>query len=264
MPTQTLEGNPAGAERTVLERFRLDDKVVVVTGATSGLGVMFAQACAQAGADVVAAGRRAERLGATVELITGAGREGLAVVADVSREDDCQRIVESAVERFGRVDALVNNAGIAEHGPATRLASAEFQRVLDVNLTACFAMAQASAAAMAPGSSIVNVSSVLALTTLAAPSTAYSASKAGLLGLTRSLARQWSGRKGIRVNALLPGFFPSEMTASLPPAMLSERLVMGRMGTPHELAAALVFLAGDASSYITGTELVVDGGFTLA
>src|SRR6478735_3897272 len=130
MNTELLDAH--GAERLVLDRFRLDEKVVVVTGATSGLGVTFAQACAQAGADVVVAGRRAERLCDTVELITAAGRQGLAVAADVTTEDDCQRIVESAVERFGRVDVLVNNAGVAEHGPATRLASAEFQRVLDV------------------------------------------------------------------------------------------------------------------------------------
>jgi NAD(P)-dependent dehydrogenase (short-subunit alcohol dehydrogenase family) len=262
METEMLDGKVA--EPSVLERFRLDDKVVVVTGATSGLGVTFAQACAQAGADVVVAGRRAERLGDTVELITGAGRQGLAVAADVAREEDCQRIVESAVERFGRVDVLVNNAGIADRSAATRLASAEFQRVLYVNLTGCFLMAQASAAAMAPGSSIVNVSSIMALTTLDAPSTAYSASKAGLLGLTRSLARQWSGRKGIRVNALLPGFFPSEMTDGMPTELIDDRLVMGRLGDPVELASALVFLASDASGYVTGSELVVDGGFTLA
>ena len=104
-------------ERSVLDRFRLDDRVIVVTGATSGLGVVFAEACAQAGADVVVAGRRAERLGDTVELITSAGRQSLAVAADVAREEDCQRIVESTVERFGRVDVLVNNAGIADTAP---------------------------------------------------------------------------------------------------------------------------------------------------
>src|ERR1700754_2535361 len=101
-------------ERSVLERFRLDDKVVIVTGATSGLGVVFAEACAQAGADVVVAGRRTERLTDTARLIAGAGREGLAVAADVSSEADCRRIVDAAVERFGRVDVLVNNAGVSE------------------------------------------------------------------------------------------------------------------------------------------------------
>src|SRR6187200_737299 len=118
--------------RSVLERFRLDDKVVIVTGATSGLGVVFAEACAQAGADVVVAGRRAERLTDTVELIAGAGREGLAVAADVSSEADCRRIVDAAVERFGRVDVLVNNAGVSEVTPAEQLTSADVQHVFDV------------------------------------------------------------------------------------------------------------------------------------
>lgn len=251
-------------ERPVVDRFGLDDKVVIVTGATSGLGVTFAQACAQAGADVVVCGRRAERLDGTLELIAEAGGHGIAVAADVAREDDCLRIVESTVERFGRVDVLVNNAGVADHLPATRLAGAEFESVLNVNLSACFRMAQAAAPAMGRGSSIVNVSSIMGLTTIEAPSTAYCASKAGLLGLTRSLARQWSGRKGIRVNALLPGFFPSEMTDQMPHEIIADRLVMGRLGDPSELAAALIFLASDASSYVTGSELIVDGGFTLA
>ena len=250
-------------ERSVLERFRLDDKVVVVTGATSGLGVAFAQACAQAGADVVVAGRRAQRLEDTVALIEAAGRTGLAVAADVTLEEDCQRVVESTVERFGRIDVLVNNAGIVDRIPASRLSSAEFQRVLDVNLTAGFRMAQAAVPAMRPGSSIVNVASAIAHRNLDVPATAYTASKAGLLGLTRSLAKQWSGRRGIRVNALAPGFFPSELTDELPFEPPRESVVIGRMGDPAELAAALVFLAGDASTYMTGAELVVDGGYLL-
>jgi NAD(P)-dependent dehydrogenase (short-subunit alcohol dehydrogenase family) len=252
-----------GDSGSVLDRFRLDDKVVVITGASSGLGVVFARVCAEAGADVVVAARRADRLGATVELVESAGRKGLAVSADVSREEDCQEVVRAAVEAFGRLDVLVNNAGVGDAKPASRLETEVFQQVIDVNLTACFAMAKACVSVMAPGSSIVNVSSILARTTLGAPTTAYSASKAGVLGLTRSLARQWTSRKGIRVNALLPGFFPSEMTEGIPAEVIGDRLVMGRLGDPEELAAALVFLASDASSYITGSEIVVDGGFTL-
>jgi NAD(P)-dependent dehydrogenase (short-subunit alcohol dehydrogenase family) len=243
--------------------FRLDDKVVVVTGASSGLGVAFAHACAGAGADVVVAARRADRLADTVELVRAAGREGLAVSADVAQAEDCQAVVAAAVERFGRVDVLVNNAGIEDHDPASRLSLESFQQVLDVNVTACFVVAQAAAKVMPAGSSIVNVSSVLGHTTLDAPSTAYSTSKAAVLGLTRSLARQWTGRKGIRVNSLLPGFFPSEMTSGVPDDLLAHRLVMGRFGRPEELASALVFLASDASSYMTGAELVVDGGLLL-
>jgi len=258
-PSSTRVGN----DTTAVDRFRLDDRVVLITGASSGLGVAYAQACARAGADVVVAARRADRLRSTVELIRATGRDGLAVAADVSRDDDCQALVDAAVQRFGRLDVLVNNAGIADHLPASRLETEEFRQVIEVNLTACFALAKASASVMVPGSSIVNVSSVMAHTTLGLPSTAYAASKAAVLGLTRSLARQWSARKGIRVNALLPGFFPSEMTGPMPIEQIQDRLVMGRMGLPEELAAALVFLASDASSYITGSELVVDGGFTL-
>jgi NAD(P)-dependent dehydrogenase (short-subunit alcohol dehydrogenase family) len=118
---------------------------------------------------------------------------------------------------------------------------------------------------MPPGSSNINVASIMAHTTVEGmPTTAYSASKAGLLGLTRSLARQWTGRKGIRVNALLPGFFPTEMTEELPEQVIAQRLLTGRLGDPQELSAALVFLASDASSYVTGVELVVDGGFLLS
>jgi NAD(P)-dependent dehydrogenase (short-subunit alcohol dehydrogenase family) len=260
-PSGAVETEP---QLTVSDRFRLDGRVVVITGASSGLGVAFAGACAQAGADVVVAARRADRLESTLALIMEAGREGLAVTADVSRQADCTAIIAATMERFGRIDTLVNNAGIEDRGPASRLSVDAFQRVIDVNLTACFQMAQGAAAVMRPGSSIINVASVMAHTTLDMPAgTAYNASKAGVLGLTRSLARQWTGRKGIRVNALLPGFFPSEMTAPVPPAFLTDRLVMGRMGDPAELAAALVFLASDASSYMTGSELVVDGGFLL-
>jgi len=248
-----------------VDRFRLDGKVVVVTGASSGLGAVFAVACAQAGADVVVAARRVDRLEDTVRKIKAAGREALAVRADVSVEADCQWIVAATMERFGRLDVLVNNAGIGEQHFASKLDTDEFRRVVDVNLTACFATAKAAGAVMQPGSSIINVASVMAHTTIdGMPTTAYSASKAGLLGLTRALARQWTGRKGIRVNAILPGFFPSEMTQDLQPQMIADRLVTGRLGDPVELAAAVVFLAGDAASYITGAEIVVDGGLLLS
>jgi NAD(P)-dependent dehydrogenase (short-subunit alcohol dehydrogenase family) len=249
--------------RSAQDRFRLDDKVVVETGASSGLGVAFAQACADAGADVVVAARRTDRLADTVKLIDATGRTGLSVAADVANEDDCQEVIDGAMDAFGRVDVLVNNAGIEDHDPASRLTVESFQRVLDVNLTGSFTMARAAARVMRPGSSIINVSSILSLTTFDAPHTAYSASKAGVLGLTRSLARQWTGRKGIRVNAVLPGLFPSEMTEGTPRGLFDARLPMGRFGRPEELADAVVFLASDASSYVSGIELVVDGGLLL-
>ena len=251
---------------TVLDRFRLDDKVAVVTGASSGLGVAFAQALAEAGADVALGARRADRLEDTARLVRSAGRQAVTVATDVARRDDCFALVNAAKEAFGRVDVLVNNAGIGTAVPATRETEEEFRAVLDVNLSGCYWMAQAAAAQMRRGGSIVNISSVLGLVTAGLPQAAYSASKAGLLGLTRDLAVQWTGRKGIRVNALAPGFFVSEMTDQYAEGYLEgqmEKLPAGRPGDPEELAAALVFLASDAGGYVTGQCLTVDGGLTI-
>jgi NAD(P)-dependent dehydrogenase (short-subunit alcohol dehydrogenase family) len=250
----------------ILDRFRLDGRTAIVTGASSGLGVAFAAALAEAGADVVLAARRTDRLEATRAAVEGAGRRALAVGTDVSVPEDCRRLVETAVEAFGHVEILVNNAGVGTAVPATREKPDEFRRVIDVNLNGCYWMAQECGRVMRPGSSIVNVSSVLGITTAGLPQAAYSASKAGLIGLTRDLAQQWTGRKGIRVNAVAPGFFRSEMTEQYPEEYIASqmgRIVAGRWGEGTELAAALVFLASDAASYITGQTLVVDGGLTL-
>jgi len=250
---------------TVLDRFRLDDKVAVVTGASSGLGVAFAKALAEAGADLVLAARRAERLEQTRRLVEERGRRAIAVAADVSRPEDAQAVVDAATEEFGRVDVLVNNAGKGTAVPSTRETPEQFREVIDINLNGCYWMAQACGRVMQPGSAIINVSSVAALTSGGLPQAAYSASKAGLIGLTRDLAVQWTGRKGIRVTALAPGFFPSEMTDQFPDGYIDgqlPRLPAGRPGDPDELAAAVVFLASPAAGYVSGTTLVVDGGLT--
>lgn len=251
---------------SVLDLFRLDGKVAIVTGASSGLGVAFAVALAEAGADVALGARRVDRLEETRRLVEEQGRRAIAVQTDVARPEDCQRLVDEAMRDLGRVDVLVNNAGVGTAVPATKETPEQFRGVIDVNLSGCYWMAQACGRVMAPGSSIVNISSVLALTTAELPQAAYASSKAGLIGMTRDLAQQWTGRKGIRVNALAPGFFTSEMTDQYPAGYLeamSSRIPAGRKGEVHELAAALVFLASKAGGYVTGQVLAVDGGLTI-
>jgi NAD(P)-dependent dehydrogenase (short-subunit alcohol dehydrogenase family) len=250
----------------VLDAFRLDGKVAVVTGASSGLGVAFALALAEAGADVALGARRADRLQETKALVEAAGRRAIAVATDVAQPEDAQALVAAAVRDLGRVDILVNNAGIGTAVRALKETPDEFRRVIDVNLNGAYWMAQAAAAVMEPGSSIINISSVLGITTAGLPQAAYSASKAGLNGLTRDLAQQWTGRKGIRVNSIAPGFFASEMTEQYAPGYLDSmiaRVLSGRTGDPRELAATVVFLAGPGAGYITGQTIPVDGGLTL-
>ncbi|MFE5702014.1 SDR family NAD(P)-dependent oxidoreductase [Rhodococcus koreensis] len=250
----------------VLDMFRLDGKVAVVTGASSGLGVAFARGLAEAGADLVLAARRVDQLEKTKRMVEEIGRRVVVVRADVARPGDATGIVEAGLAEFGKVDILINNAGIASAVPATRETPDQFRNVMEVNVNGSYWVAQACGRVMQPGSVIINIASVLGLTTAGLPQAAYTSSKAAVIGLTRDLAQQWTGRKGIRVTAVAPGFFESEMTQSYPPGYVErtlERVPSGRFGHPEELAATIVFLASEAGGYITGTTLPVDGGITI-
>ncbi|OUC96699.1 short-chain dehydrogenase [Streptosporangium minutum] len=251
----------------MLDRFRLDGKVAIVTGASSGLGVAFARGLAEAGADIVIGARRKDRLERTRALVEETGRRCVAVATDVTSPEDCQALVEAAVAELGAVDILINNAGVGTAVPALKETPEQFRQVVEINLHGTYWMAQACARVMRPGSSIVNIGSILGETTAGLPQAAYSASKAAVVGLTRDLAQQWTGRRGIRVNCVEPGFFASEMTEQYAEGymawQLEHRVLMKRPGDPAELVAAAIFLASDAGSYVTGAVIPVDGGILI-
>ncbi len=244
----------------------LDGSVVVVTGASSGLGEQLARTLCAAGAIPVLAARRIERL---QELEFELGVD--VVACDVTAHADRERLIETVIERHGRIDGLVNNAGAGATGPALRTPVEDFARVLDINLTAPYALSCLAAAHMREGGgrSIVNVASVMGLRSIAQiADAAYVASKAGLIGLTRELASQW-GRHGIRVNAVAPGFFASEMTAELGqdadsfPDWLTSQIPLARGGRAGELDQSILYLLGPHSSFVTGSVIAVDGGMAV-
>jgi len=246
--------------------FRLDDRVAIVPGASSGLGDRMARVLHSAGATVVVAARRLDRL---EKLASDLSVRVTPVACDMTVDADLERLMQTTIDEYGKVDIVVNNAGLSNVVPAEDEVIDDFRYVIEVNLNSHFRLAQLAARHMiAAGQGvIINVASMLGLVgTGQVTQASYAASKGGAINLTRELAAQWA-RKGIRVNALCPGWFASEMTAEMfadedGQRWMRRKAPMGRPGEPHELDGALLFLASDASTYVTGTTVVVDGGWT--
>jgi NAD(P)-dependent dehydrogenase (short-subunit alcohol dehydrogenase family) len=244
----------------------LADRVAIVTGASSGLGARFAEVLAGAGAQVIAAARRIDRL----EELAHAHPGVHPLACDVTADDDRERLVATALERFGRIDVCVNNAGVSSGGPDRQATLDGFRSVIRVNVEALFALSQAVSVPMrAQGSgSVINISSMFSFIASApVPEAGYVASKSAVNGLTRELASQWGG-DGVRVNAIAPGWFPTEMNVGLfedekTQRWFARQCPLGRPGRIEELDGVLLFLASDASSYCTGQVITIDGGWTI-
>jgi 2-deoxy-D-gluconate 3-dehydrogenase len=250
----------------ILDAFRLDGAVALVTGASAGLGAAMAVALAEAGADVAAHGN-SRSPAETCARIERTGRKSAAVTGDLGDRDVSGRLVDEVVAALGRLDILVNNAGIIRRTPAADVSDEDWDAVIEVNLTSAFRLARAAGRHMlasARGGKIVNISSLLAFQGgITVP--AYAAAKGGLAQLTKALANEWGG-KGINVNAIAPGYMETDITSGLRgdpvrSRQILERIPAGRWGTPDELAGAVVFLASPAARYVHGHVLVVDGGW---
>lgn len=247
---------------------RLAGRVALVTGASRGIGAAIAERLAAEGATVaVNYAGRADAAADVVAHIEGTGGTAKAFQADVSDPVACSKLVADVLETFGRLDVLVNNAGITRDGLIVRMSDDDWSAVIDTNLSGAFYATRAASKIMmkARGGSIVTIASVVGLVGNAGQVN-YAAAKAGLVGMTKSVARELASR-GVRANAIAPGFIATEMTDALPEAARSaaaSSIAMGRFGTPEDIAAAVAFLASDDASYITGQVLAVDGGMTFA
>jgi 3-oxoacyl-[acyl-carrier protein] reductase len=253
------------AESTPALQVNLSEKTAIVTGASQGLGKAVALTLAANGARVACVARSVDKLNQTVQQIQEAGGEAEAFACDVTERESVDELVDQVVEQWGKLDILVNNAGITRDTLLPRMSDDEWDAVINTNLRGSFLFSRAASRYMmrARYGRIINMSSVSGI--IGNPGqTNYSASKAGLIGLTRSLSRELAGRK-VTVNAVAPGFIESEMTAALGDMIIEEvkkRIPARRLGTADDVAAAVLFLAGDAASYVTGHVLTVDGGMT--
>lgn len=246
-------------------QFRIDGKIAIVTGASSGLGARFARVLHAAGATVVVTARRVERLQSLAAELPGS----VAVQCDVAVDAEREHLIQTVMNQFGRIDILVNNAGITHKAPIEAETIEQFRETMEVNTTAIWHLCKLAGESMVANKSgsIVNVASILGMIAGTPVKQAnYAASKGAVIAMSREIAVQWA-RKGVRVNSLCPGWFVSEMTAGMDTDESSQKFVMQnspipRMGYEHELDGALLFMASDASSFMTGQAIVVDGGWT--
>ncbi len=240
----------------------LSGRVALVTGASSGLGERFTRVLRDAGADVVMTARREERL---KQLASELG--SVAVAGDIVSVAHRQALAAAVADRFGRLDILINNAGVCDDGPLEDQTLSELETVIQVNLVAVLDLCRLVAPLLfaSDHGSVINIASIYGLVASRGPMAAYNSSKAALIGLTRNLAVQWGPRR-VRVNALAPGYFPSELTGMLADRefvrLIESQTLLARAPSIDELDGPLLFLASDASSYVTGHTLVVDGGWT--
>lgn len=256
--------------QSLKQLFDLSGRVAIVTGGSRGLGEEMAEGLAEAGASLMICARREQWLTPTLESFRARGFRIEGMVCDVSAPDQVQAVVDKTIAAYGKVDILINNAGISWAAEPEAMPLDKWQKVIDTNLTGAFLFSQAAGREMLKRESgcIINIASIAGMTGSVSTShwAAYSASKAGLVGLTIELAATWA-RKGIRVNAIAPGYFHSRLAD--PAIVHAEPQIKAtspipRVGNPGELKAVAVFLASDASSYITGQTIVVDGGRTIA
>lgn len=250
----------------ILDKFKLDSRVALVTGSATGIGRAIASALAEAGADVACHCRKAGDAAATVSEIEKLGRRAVEVTGDMADKAVPKKVVDEVVDSFGRIDILINNAGTIRRSPAVDFSEDNWQTVIDVNLSSVFRLSQAAGRKMIEQDSgkIVNIASLLSFQGgITVP--AYTAAKSGVAGLTKALANEWA-KHNINVNAIAPGYIATKNTNALQAdetrnRQILERIPAGRWGEPDDLAGAAVFLASAASSYMNGHVLVVDGGW---